>query len=95
MDEKETQTIFALVRDYTELPGLQHAGRVEYALCRDAGGLALRLCGPAGQGASCAVPHLAEPAAGALLRFLYENAVPAAQLRDVVQDLCWGLAVQP
>lgn len=84
----EEELVARYVREYSRIENLQAAARVCYALTRRPSGLFLTV-GRAG----CGLAGLTEEAAGRLLLFLYENAIPAEQLNDVVQDLCRTLVM--
>lgn len=79
----EEELVAQYVKEYSKIDNLQAAARVRYALTRRPSGLRLTV-----GAASCSLAGLAEEPAGRLLLFLYENAVPPAQLGDVVRDLC-------
>ena len=63
------------VREYSALPGLQQAHRVEYTLRRSDTML-------------CYTAALEEVPACRLLCYLYENSIGPEQLRDVLSDFC-------
>ena len=77
------------VREYSALPGLQQADRVEYTLHRSDSMLCFSACRK-----SKAAPvrfyttALQEAPACRMLCYLYENAIAPEQLRDVLSDLC-------
>ena len=83
------------VREYSALPGLQRAGAVRYALAQQGTQLCLTAqrfdaAGRAEGGAACCpLTGVERPAAERLLRYLYENSVEPAAMRDVVAD-CLG-----
>lgn len=88
----EEKIIAAYIRDYSELPGLQKAARIEYRLLRVEGNFCLSLQSrPGGRSAVCSLPGLAGELASGLLRFVYENGICPEQLADVVQDALYEL----
>ena len=77
------------VREYSALPGLQQADRVEYTLCRRED----MLCFSARRSSEAApvsyyTAALEEVPACRLLCYLYENSIGPEQLRDVLSDFC-------
>ena len=71
------------VREYSALPGLQQAHRVEYTM----------LCFSARRSSEAApvsyyTAALEEVPACRLLCYLYENSIGPEQLRDVLSDFC-------
>ena len=77
------------VREYSALPGLQQADRVEYTLCRHED----MLCFSARRSSEAApvsyyTAALEEVPACRLLCYLYENSIGPEQLRDVLSDFC-------
>ena len=89
---KETEWC-VFVREYSALPGLQRAGAVRYALAQQ--GTRFDAAGRAEGGAACCpLTGVERPAAERLLRYLYENSVEPAAMRDVVAD-CLDAALQP
>lgn len=79
--------IAVLVREYSELQGLQHAAQVEYRLHRTERQLRLEILRrPTGRSAVCTLLGWNEPYAHRLLRFLYENGVAPEHLREIVEE---------
>ena len=78
------------VREYSELPGLQRAGRICYSLVQAGGGLCLRAekeqASASPVAATCTLTGVTRHTAENLLRFLYENAVEPSSLNAVVSD---------
>lgn len=75
------------VREYSELPGLQKAGTVQYEL-REYDGR-YHLCTtrmPGGKAGNFCLSGVSENAARDLLRFLYENSVEPELALAVAQD---------
>lgn len=66
------------VREYSALPGLQQAHRVEYTLRRSSEAAPV----------SYYTAALEEVPACRLLCYLYENSIGPEQLRDVLSDFC-------
>ena len=75
------------VREYSELPGLQRAGRVRYALDGGSGVFQFRITRqPEGKNAVFHLAGVSERAAQDFLCFLYENSVSPEQAFAVAQD---------
>lgn len=84
----EPVVLAAYTRHYTQLPLLQSAACVEYALYEDGGQLYIKAARNGGQAlAVCPLPGAAPAYARDLLRYLYENAVAVEHIRDVIADL--------
>lgn len=75
------------VREYSELPGLQRAGEIRYALDGGAGVYRFRITRlPEGKDAEFHLAGVSGHAAQDLLCFLYENSVAPEQAFAVAQD---------
>lgn len=92
MNPTQAELLESYARDFSEIPALQTAHRIGYALYGQAGHLWVAVCREMQQGtpraARCPLSGVDEDAGRGLLRFLYENAVPPEQACDVIQDIC-------
>lgn len=89
MISSEIEFVAGYSRGFSAICGLQQAHRVEYALYRTPQGLQIKVQahGGAWSTAQCALPGAAEPLARGILQFLYENAIPAEHICDIVSEL--------
>jgi hypothetical protein len=81
------------VREFSEIPSLQHAGRINYCLSLKDGEYHITakqsfVADAASRIEDCELPEIARALAERLLLLLYENAVPLENLRDVIADCC-------
>ena len=81
-------------RAYSCIEGLQPAYTVRYELFLEKKGYRLEVhqAGFCDGKASCPVTRVTAARAAELLRYLYENGVPAAQAAEAVQDVCGAIA---
>lgn len=84
MNERE---LGRFARTYSELEGLQAGSTVYYRALAAPQGAVLELRQTPGRRCAVLCPGLEEGAAGALLRYLYENGVAPGQLAEVLADL--------
>lgn len=73
---------------FSELPGLQHANVVEYLLAKQGGNFVIEVSrsGGAAQTVCWTLQDITREYGEALLRFLYENAVPLENALGVLED---------
>ncbi len=86
----KTAALASFTKDYSEIPGLQRAAHVEYALFGAEGRLHVRVravCGGKTRAALCELPGLDAGFARGVVRYLYENAVPVEHVRDILEEL--------
>lgn len=86
----QATVLASYVRHYSDIPPFQKHSRVTYALLQSSDGLYISVhCDRAESPAAlCMLPGMSAPPARDLLRYLYENAVPAVHVPDVVGELC-------
>lgn len=85
----EPKILASYTRQYSEIPSIQRASRVEYTLCRTGKEMRLvvRVLGARKRAAVCELPGMDAAYACGVLQYLYENAVKVEHVRDVIQDL--------
>ena len=86
----ETAVLLSFTKEYSDIPDLQRAARVEYALRRAGGRLQVCVraeCGGQKRAALCELPGLDVSYARGVLRYLYENAVAVEHVRDILEEL--------
>ena len=92
MNPTQAELLESYARDFSEIPALQAAHRIGYALYGQAGRLRIAVCREMRQGGAraveCLLDNVAEEMGRGLLLLLYENAVPPEQVHDVIQDIC-------
>lgn len=97
METTQIQQLAVYTRDYSPIEGLQCAHSLRYLLELNQDQLQIRVvCTQAGQSESvvCRLKGIAVGYADGLLKFLYENAVPAEQVGEVLQDICGELVIR-
>ena len=89
----EPKLIARHLKCYSELPPFQRAQKTEYLLYETGGELRLTVRADTDppQEANCVLKSRDRQAGCALLQLLYENAVAASAVLDVVEDLCAAL----
>lgn len=86
MQDRESP-LASYLRTYSQIEGLQPAYTLRYCLFAEADGYRLEVCESGAGKAVCHMAGISAAAAGKLLRYLYENGVPAGQAAEVLQDV--------
>ena len=88
------RALVSIRRAYSCIEGLQPAYTVRYELFLEKKGYRLEVhqAGFCDGKARCPVTGVTAARAAELLRYLYENGVPAAQAAEAVQDVCGAIA---